>query len=123
MNAPAQDATIGRLTRRPQFLRVAERGRRVAAPGLVLQACPAPAEDAAAGSIRLGLTASRKVGGAVARNRARRRLRALARAVLPRHGAPGHDYVLVARGDTVTRSWPGLVQDIEAALRRLGHWR
>ena len=123
MNAPAQDATIGRLTRRPQFLRVAERGRRFAAPGLVLQACPAPADDTPAGTIRLGLTASRKVGGAVVRNRARRRLRALARAVLPRHGAPGHDYVLVARGDTATRPWPRLVQDIEAALRRLGHWR
>jgi ribonuclease P protein component len=123
MDAPAKDATMGRLTRRPQFLRVAERGRRFAAPGMVVQAFK-PADDAPrAEDIRLGLTASKKVGGAVVRNRARRRLRALAREMLPRHGAPGHDYVLVARGDTATRPWPGLVQDIEAALRKLGHWR
>lgn len=123
MDAPAKDATMGRLTRRPQFLRVAERGRRVAAPGMVLQAYKPGADEPRAEDIRLGLTASRKVGGAVVRNRARRRLRALAREVLPRHGARGCDYVLVARGDTATRPWPDLVEDIEAALRRLGHWR
>ena len=139
-------APVGRLTRRPEFLRVAERGRRAALPGMVVQALRRPASDrtgdgdrpvearpvgagpvdAGVGDpagIRLGLTASRKVGGAVERNRARRRLRALARQVLPRHGAPGHDYVLVARRETVLRSWPLLVQDLEAALRRLGHWR
>ena len=123
MDAPAKDATMGRLTRRPQFLRVAERGRRFAAPGMVVQALKPAADDPRAEDIRLGLTASKKVGGAVVRNRARRRLRALAREVLPRHGAPGYDYVLVARADTATRPWLGLVQDIEAALRRLGHWR
>lgn len=124
MDAPAKDATIGRLTRRPQFLRVADRGRRAAAPGLVLQACRAPADDAdSVAAIRLGLTASRKVGGAVVRNRARRRLRALARTVLPLHAEPGHDYVVIARGDTATRPWPKLQQDFEVALRRLGHWR
>jgi ribonuclease P protein component len=125
------DAPLGRLTRRPEFLRVAERGRRFAAPGLVLQSLPRPANQPAAGKtvardaaeIRLGLTASRKVGGAVQRNRARRRLRALARQVLPDHGAPGHDYVLVARGETVTRDWKSLVGDLETALRRLGQWR
>ena len=124
------DAPLGRLTRRPEFLRVTERGRRFAAPGLVLQSLLRPA-DLPAGSktgardaaeIRLGLTASRKVGGAVERNRARRRLRALARQFLPGHGAPGHDYVLVARRDTVTREWAGLVGDLETALRRLGQW-
>jgi len=123
MDAPAKDATIGRLTRRPQFLRVAERGRRFAAPGLVLQACPAPRDEPAADGIRLGLTASRKVGNAVERNRARRRLRALAGQVLPRHAAAGLDYVLVARRETVTRPWAGLVLDLEAALKRLGRWR
>jgi len=114
------DAPLGRLLRRPEFLRVAERGRRFAAPGLVLQSCArTPASD----EIRLGLTASRKVGNAVVRNRARRRLRALARQVLPAHGAPGHDYVLVARRDTATRDWSHLAGDLESALRRLGHWR
>jgi len=124
------DAPLGRLTRRPEFLRVTERGRRFAAPGLVLQSLLRPADLPAASKtgardaaeIRLGLTASRKVGGAVERNRARRRLRALARQFLPGHGAPGHDYVLVARRDTVTREWAGLVGDLETALRRLGQW-
>lgn len=114
------DAPLGRLLRRPDFLRVAERGRRFAAPGLVLQSCP---RTPSTPEIRLGLTASRKVGGAVARNRARRRLRALARQVLPAHGKPGHDYVLVARRGTVTREWSRLAGDLESALRRLGHWR
>lgn len=113
-------APLGRLVRRPDFLRVAERGRRCALPGMVVQSCPAPAGIA---GIRLGLTASRKVGGAVARNRARRRLRALAGQVLPAHGAPDHDYVLVARQATVTRDWRALAGDLETALRRLGHWR
>jgi ribonuclease P protein component len=112
---------VGRLTRRPEFLRVAERGRRAAFPGMVVQSLRR-AEDGG-DVIRLGLTASRKVGGAVIRNRARRRLRALAREILPCHGAPGHDYVLVARRDTATRSWPLLVEDFQAALRKLGQSR
>ncbi|MCC7046142.1 MAG: ribonuclease P protein component [Alphaproteobacteria bacterium] len=114
------DAPVGRLKRRPEFLRVAQRGRRFAAPGLVLQACASADGN---GAIRVGLTASRKVGGAVVRNRARRRLRALVRPVLSRHGAPGNDYVLVARQDTATRPWASLVEDLETALRRLGRWR
>jgi ribonuclease P protein component len=111
-------APVARLTRRPEFQRVSERGLRAAAPGLVLQALRRPEGDEGA-AIRLGLTASRKVGGAVERNRARRRLRALAREVLPRLGAPGHDYVIVARRETVKREWPRLKDDLESALGRL----
>lgn len=111
-------APVGRLTRRPEFQRVSERGRRAALPGLVLQAMRR-AEDGENGPIRLGLTASRKVGGAVIRNRARRRLRALALQVLPVLGAPGHDYVIVARRDTVDREWLRLKDDLETALTRL----
>ncbi|MGQ0675248.1 MAG: ribonuclease P protein component [Rhodospirillales bacterium] len=111
-------APVGRLTRRPEFQRVAEQGHRAASPGLVLQALRRPGGEGDA--IRLGLTASRKVGGAVERNRARRRLRALAHQVLPRMGAPGHDYVIVARRETVKREWPRLRQDLESALSRLG---
>ncbi len=111
-------APVARLTRRPEFQRVSARGRRAALPGLVLQALRRP--DAADGAaIRLGLTASKKVGGAVDRNRARRRLRALAREVLPAMGAPGHDYVIVARRETVKREWLRLKDDLETALTRL----
>lgn len=74
-------------------------------------------------AIRLGITASRKVGNAVARNRARRRLREVARLVLPASAAPGQDYVLVGRAATLQRPFAMLVADLDAALQRLRAWR
>ena len=71
----------------------------------------------------VGLTVTRKVGGAVGRNRARRRLRAAIQAVLPAHGAPGDDLVLVARTDAVTRPFGAIRADLEGALRSVGAWR
>ena len=68
------------------------------------------------GVVRVGFTASRKVGGAVERNRAKRRLRAAAEAVLPLYGLPGNDYVLVARRETLTRPFDGLLGDLKSAL-------
>jgi len=121
-------AEIGRLTRRSEFLRVARGRRKWAAPGLVLQARGSPkaparedADDTAAqdAPFRVGYTASRKVGGAVERNRAKRRLRAVVRAVMPELAAPGHDYVVIARGATVTREFAALKDDLRAALARL----
>ncbi len=116
-------SSIGRLKRRPEFLRVARAGRKWAAPGVVLQAWSRPAEieygDAAPGDIRFGLTASRKVGGAVVRNRARRRLRAAAVEILPESGRPGYDYVLIARVGTVKRPYRELLQDLRTAVGRV----
>jgi len=75
-------------------------------------------QDTDDGAIRVGFTCSRKVGNAVTRNRAKRRLRAVARDVLPQHGRPGWDYVLVGRpGVTVTRDYGALRADLHAALR------
>ena len=122
------EPTLRRLQRRPEFLRVRHKGRRSVAPGLVLQACPvrdAPADGSAGGptggpaDIGIGLTASKKVGNAVERNRARRRLRALAAGDLKRLAKPGTDYVLIARRATLTRPWPDLQRDLRDALRRL----
>jgi ribonuclease P protein component len=107
--------SLRQLRRRREFLHVASKGDRRASPGLVLQACPR--EDAS--DIGLGLTASKKVGNAVARNRARRRLRSLARELLPVCATPGYDYVLIARGATVTRPYARLREDLKGALRRL----
>lgn len=109
-----------RLTRRAEFRRLSRTRQRFATPGLVLQAARrAPPE----GEARVGLTASRRVGNAVCRNRARRRLRAVAERVIPLHAKRGHDYVLIARRGTVDRPYAALVGDLEAAIRRLNLWR
>jgi len=109
-----------RLTRRAEFLKVAAGRRKWVAPGLILQAA---AGSPAGASWRVGFTASRKVGNAVARNRARRRLRAASAAVLADHALQGHDYVLVARSGTLTRDYAALLGDLEEGLRRLGVYR
>jgi ribonuclease P protein component len=115
---------MDRLRKRADFLR-AQRGVRRSAAGLTLECCPTPAAAAGASTIRIGFTASRKVGGAVERNRAKRRLRAAAAALLPLYGAGGNDYVLVARRDTLTRPFAALLKDLETALSaahaRLAH--
>jgi len=115
---------VDRLRRRADYLRVQAANRRVALPGLLLQAAPASNPDNMTGpALRIGFTASRKVGNAVLRNRARRRLKALAGAVMPRHAAPGHDYVLIARQATPERAFSALRGDLEAALKKLRLWR
>lgn len=127
MASPPAPVAVGRLTRRPEFLSVAASRRKCATQGLILQArahdTPAPSPAPPGVALRYGLTASRKVGNAVARNRARRRLRAAVAELFGTHAAPGHDYVLVARTATIARPWPDLKSDIEHALRRLGLWR
>ena len=121
-----------RLKRRQEFLRVAGARRKWVAPGLILQARPAvtPAPGprgkggvtgpAAIGEgVRVGFTVSRKVGNAVARNRARRRLRAAVELVMPAHAKDGHDFVVIGRAETLRRPFAALVADLKAALERL----
>ena len=113
---------LDRLKRRGDFLRVA-RGAKWATPGLILQAArrpdsPESHQDGVA-AVRVGFTVSRKVGGSVERNRARRRLREAARLVMPARVRPAIDYVLIGRHTTLTRSWPQLVLDLETALSRI----
>ena len=110
---------LGRLTHRAEFVALARSGRKAVMPGLILQARAHDARTGSTAKQRIGLTASRKVGGAVTRNRARRRLRALAAEVLPSRAAVGHDYVLIARSATATRPWAVLRDDLVRALRRL----
>ncbi|WP_207480282.1 ribonuclease P protein component [Arenibaculum pallidiluteum] len=113
---------LGRLKRRPEFLAVAGARRKWAAPGLILQARAhddRQRPEAGEPSIRVGFTASKKVGNSVERNRARRRLRAAAREVLASEAAPGHDYVLIARGETLRRGFADLKADIAKGLERL----
>lgn len=70
-------------------------------------------------TVRFGLTVTKKVGNAVVRNRARRRLRALARAHLAVGGQPGWDYVLIAREGAVARDFEVMGRDLETALEML----
>ena len=104
------------LTRRADFLKCAA-ARRQGTDGFLLQARNRGDADPAA---RVGFTASKKIGNAVARNRAKRRLREVARAVLPGLARPGWDYVLVGRpGVTVERGFADLRADLAAALARV----
>lgn len=114
--------SIAHLRRRSDFLRVAARRCKWAAPGLVLQVAPTESVDdiTSAAQLRIGYTASRRVGGAIQRNRAKRRLRATVARVMPMHAAPGHDYVVIARTATLTRRFEELVEDLETALRHTG---
>ena len=105
---------MDRLKKRAEFLRAAKGVRRVQG-AVTLEICKTP--GLADNPPRAGFTASRKVGNAVARNRAKRRLRAAASQLLPLLGRAGHDYVLVARGSTVARPLAALLSDITTALK------
>jgi ribonuclease P protein component len=98
------------LKKRADFLRAAKGVRRVEG-AVTLETCPNSAD-----AWRVGFTASRKIGNAVARNLAKRRLRAAASQLLPLLGRQGHDYVLVARASTGTRAFDALLADVTAAL-------
>jgi ribonuclease P protein component len=105
---------VEHLKKRADFLRAAQGIRRVEG-AITLETCPTP--EAQPSRLRVGFTASKKIGNAVARNRAKRRLRAAASQLLPLLGRGGHDYVLVARGTTVARPFPALLSDITTALK------
>jgi ribonuclease P protein component len=106
---------VVRLKRRRQFLAVAGTRCRYVAAAFVLQAGPGGAPN----EIGIGFTASRRVGNAVARNRARRRLRAAVRAILPGGARLGYDYVLVARPAILTCSFNVVLNDLATAFARV----
>lgn len=138
-------SSLARLKKRADFLRVAGLRRKWATPGLILQAAPVPdlgggdATTAAgapsagfqrlddangavrqADAVRVGFTCSKKVGNAVARNRARRRLKAAVDEVFPHFARSGLDYVVIGRQETVARPYSLLLQDLRTALKRVG---
>ena len=87
-------------------------------PGFVLQTAPVPA-DRLQPVARVGFTVSRRVGNAVARNRVRRRLREIARQIIPEQARPDLDYVLVGRQAALQRDFAVMRQELVEALKRL----
>ena len=112
----SQDKPLGSLKKRAEFLFVRE-GRYRAQGGIVIQMRQNPEHTA----IRVGFTATKKIGNAVTRNRAKRRLRHIALQLLPQFGQAGHDYVFIARDSTTMRDWDKLMQDTQKALKALSN--
>ncbi len=103
-----------KLRKRPEFLRVASRGRKVATSGLVLQVLKTDEEAPA----RVGFTVTKKVGNAVVRNRTRRRLRAALQRVARDTELASVDLVLIGRDSTRRRPFGKLIADLEHALKK-----
>jgi ribonuclease P protein component len=110
-------ARLTTLKRRPEFLRVRS-GARWATPAFVLEG-KRRSDPAAADAARFGFTVSKQVGGAVERNRIRRRLKAAIRGILPDHARRDFDYVIVARRPALDAQFSVLVSDLVDALERV----
>jgi ribonuclease P protein component len=114
--ARSQDAVgLITLSKRSDFL-AANAGRRAPMPGFVLLVRP---RDDADPVMRIGYTVTKKIGGAVVRNRMKRRFRALAREVLPISGVRGADHVLIGRAGGIERAFDALRHDLVKALAKV----
>ena len=117
---PAISKKIVRLKRRPEFLAVAASGRRWVAPAFILQAAPRSTTDTfPSGDIGIGFTATKRIGNAVRRNRAKRRLREAARLLAGDKVVTDHNYVLVARSEVLTCAFQTILSDLETAFSRV----
>ncbi len=114
------DSKIPTLRKRKDFLRIAGMRKKWNAPGMIVQTAPQPKDlDPDTPKIRIGYTASKKVGNAPARSRVKRRLREVVRLVLAGAGQQGYDYVLIGRKETLERSFDDLIRDLKWCIKRL----
>ena len=112
---PQEAQRLNILRKRADFL-AANAGRRASPPGFVLLVRDrADGDDAK----RVGFTVTKKIGGAVVRNRMKRRLRAIARELLPGGGLAGSDHVLIGRSSGIERDFDLLRQELARALEKL----
>lgn len=117
--------TVETLKKRAEFLRL-RGGARFATPSFVLETRPRVAAGtsplrAAGEGARFGFTVTKKLGGAVIRNRIRRRLKAAVGLVAPELALSNHDYVVVARLAALDREFAEVKKDLERALHRVHH--
>ncbi|WP_051128848.1 MULTISPECIES: ribonuclease P protein component [Edaphosphingomonas] len=115
MNGPKGGAGLTTLSRRADFL-AANGGLRAPMPGFVLLVRP---RGDGSEAIRVGYTVTKKIGGAVIRNRMKRRFRALAAELLPSEGVPGADHVLIGRAGGIERPFADLRRELAKALARV----
>jgi ribonuclease P protein component len=114
LNAEDTPPALATLTRRADFL-AANRGRRAPTPGFVLLVRPRGDDDP---TIRFGITVTKKIGGAVVRNRMKRRFRSLARAVLSEAGVAGADHVMIGRSGGIERDFATMRDELRRALAK-----
>jgi ribonuclease P protein component len=112
---PQEAQRLTTLKKRADFL-AANAGSRTTTPGFVLLVRERKDQDPA---MRVGFTVTRKIGGAVVRNRMKRRLRALAREIMPIKGFSGADHVLIGRARGIERDFESLRAELVGALERL----
>ena len=115
---PSPKRPLGRLTRRAEFQR-ASKGKRAHAAAFTLQSRQRESAESCSREPRVGLTVTKKIGNAVARNRIRRRLRAALGAAEGLEAREDHDYVLLARREALTRRFAALIGDVEGAFAGL----
>jgi ribonuclease P protein component len=103
------------MARRADFL-AANAGKRAPMPGFVLLM---RRRDDGSPAMRVGFTVTKKVGNSVIRNRLKRRLRALARELLPQAGVPGADHVLIGRSGGIERDYAAMRSELTKALAKV----
>lgn len=108
------------LKKRSEFLRI-RGGARCPTPPFVLEMKPRVEPAAVSAPPRFGFTVTKAIGGAVDRNRIRRRLKAAVTAIADTSARRGQDYVIIARKDALDIPFEALKKDLERAFHRVHH--
>lgn len=112
--AENKELNVETLKKRSDFLRVAATRKKWVSPMMIIQMSTDQNKNT-----RVGYTASKKVGNAVIRNKAKRRLREVVKQVMNRTVKAGHDYVIIARNGIESYPFKELIRDMKWSLKRL----